>query len=257
MNLFWLDDAQWQAIAAHLPSKQTGPKRSDDRVVISGIIHVLVSGCAWRDCPREYGPYMTVFNRFNRWKQRGIWDRIIATLTTAPHLRPLITAQGTQLGAAIAARTRSGSEARYRGAPPISPHAGQRKPERTWAEAAAQLGELARAHEGKPISAWIDAVVEWHMDSLFGELDRAAAALDAAAHQRPETPAYKRDGYRTEKHLTAEVADLRLKLFAAVGSLQSYLDDPARNAPRAKMQLGKLQDDLAQSFGSARKASIS
>jgi transposase len=71
MPLFWLDDALWRAIAPVLPSRQSGPKRNDDRTIVSGIMHVLMTGCAWRDCPREYGPYMTVFNRFNRWKHRG------------------------------------------------------------------------------------------------------------------------------------------------------------------------------------------
>ncbi|KAB2883920.1 MAG: transposase, partial [Pseudorhodoplanes sp.] len=52
-SLFWLSDEQWTAIASLMPEGGVGPKRLDDRVVISGIIHVLKSGCAWRDCPRE------------------------------------------------------------------------------------------------------------------------------------------------------------------------------------------------------------
>jgi transposase len=79
-ELFWLDDQQWKAISGHLPVKQRGPKRVDDRTVISGIIHVLQSGSPWRACPPQYGPYMTVFNRFNRWKRRGIWQRIVLEL---------------------------------------------------------------------------------------------------------------------------------------------------------------------------------
>ncbi len=79
-QLFWLDDSQWQAIAPHLPMKHTGPLRVDDRRVISGIIHVLQSGCRWRDCPRAYGPYTTVYNRFNRWSRRGLWQRLFAAL---------------------------------------------------------------------------------------------------------------------------------------------------------------------------------
>lgn len=74
---FWLDDAQWAAVAASLPADQRGPKRVDDRRVISGIVHVLWSGCAWRACPAHYGPYMTVFNRYNRWQKSGVWRRIL------------------------------------------------------------------------------------------------------------------------------------------------------------------------------------
>ncbi|MDF1721067.1 MAG: transposase, partial [Minwuia sp.] len=54
-RLFWLDDTQWAAIEPHLPKNQPGARRVDDRRVISGIIHVLKSGCRWSDCPVEYG----------------------------------------------------------------------------------------------------------------------------------------------------------------------------------------------------------
>ena len=55
-NLFWLSDAQWQRIEPHLPTDVRGVERQDDRRIISGIIHVLKSGCRWSDCPEAYGP---------------------------------------------------------------------------------------------------------------------------------------------------------------------------------------------------------
>jgi len=79
-DLFWIKDSQWKKIAPLMPP-QAGPARVDDRRVISGIIHVLRSGCRWIDCPRAYGPYTTVYNRFNRWSRRGIWQKIYAALT--------------------------------------------------------------------------------------------------------------------------------------------------------------------------------
>ncbi len=48
--------------------------------MISGIIHVLKSGCRWKDCPREYGPPTTIYNRFNRWSRRGLWQKIFEEL---------------------------------------------------------------------------------------------------------------------------------------------------------------------------------
>ncbi len=69
---FWLDDQSWAAIEPLLPSNQPGARRVDDRRVLSGIIHVLMSGCRWRDCPAAYGPPTTIYNRYNRWSQRGI-----------------------------------------------------------------------------------------------------------------------------------------------------------------------------------------
>jgi len=73
-NLFWLSDEQWARIEPHLPTDVRGKERVDDRRVISGIIHVLKSGCRWKDCPSEYGPPTTVYNRFARWAQRGVWE---------------------------------------------------------------------------------------------------------------------------------------------------------------------------------------
>jgi transposase len=79
--LFWLNDRQWARIEPHLPTGLTGPDRDDDRRIISGIIHMLQSGARWRDCPREYGPYTTIYNRFNRWSRQGIWTDIFYALT--------------------------------------------------------------------------------------------------------------------------------------------------------------------------------
>jgi transposase len=48
---FWLSDDAWRAIEHHLPHGKPGKPRVDDRRVISGILHVLKTGCRWRDCP--------------------------------------------------------------------------------------------------------------------------------------------------------------------------------------------------------------
>jgi transposase len=77
---FWLSDVQWQAIEPHVPKVYTGKRRVDDRRVISGIVHRLREGCRWRALPEVYGPYTTVFNRYNRWSKRGLWQAIFAAL---------------------------------------------------------------------------------------------------------------------------------------------------------------------------------
>src|SRR6202521_1536153 len=79
-NLFWLSDEQWCRIEPHLPRDVRGKERVDDRRVISGILHVLKSGCRWSDCPPEYGPPTTIYNRFVRWAERGVWERLFREL---------------------------------------------------------------------------------------------------------------------------------------------------------------------------------
>jgi transposase len=81
-NLFWLSDAQWARIAPFLPTDVRGKDRVDDRRVISGILHVLKSGCRWCDCPPEYGPPTTIYNRFVRWAERGVWENLFRALAT-------------------------------------------------------------------------------------------------------------------------------------------------------------------------------
>jgi len=79
-NLFWLSDEQWCRIEPLLPKDVRGKERVDDRRVISGILHILKSGCRWCDCPPEYGPPTPIYNRFVRWAERGVWERLFREL---------------------------------------------------------------------------------------------------------------------------------------------------------------------------------
>jgi len=54
-RLFWPSDEACAAIDPHLPRKPDKP-RVDDRRVISGLLHILKTGCRRRDVPPEYGP---------------------------------------------------------------------------------------------------------------------------------------------------------------------------------------------------------
>lgn len=80
-GLYWLNDTEWARIEPLLPRGRRGAHRVDDRRIISGIIHMLRSGARWRDCPTAYGPYTTVYNRFNRWSRQGIWQEMFEALT--------------------------------------------------------------------------------------------------------------------------------------------------------------------------------
>jgi transposase len=83
-NLFRLDDEQWAKIEPLILMSRPGQKPRNNRRILSGIIHVLKTGCRWQDCPSEYGPYTTVYNRFNRRSGRGIWQTIFETVAGSP-----------------------------------------------------------------------------------------------------------------------------------------------------------------------------
>ena len=77
-----LTDAEWAIISPLLPDKPRGVPRVDDRRVISGIFHILRTGTPWRDLPERYGPYTTVYNRYNRWARQGVRERLFGALAT-------------------------------------------------------------------------------------------------------------------------------------------------------------------------------
>lgn len=79
-DFFWFSDAQWARIEPLLPTDVRGMKRVDDRRVLSGIVHALRCGGRWADCADVYGPKKTLYNRFVRWSERGIWTNIFSAL---------------------------------------------------------------------------------------------------------------------------------------------------------------------------------
>ena len=80
MARFDLSDVEWRLIEPLLPNKPRGVARVNDRRVLNGIFYVLRTGSPWRDLPERYGPYTTVYNRFNRWARAGVWVEVFETL---------------------------------------------------------------------------------------------------------------------------------------------------------------------------------
>jgi transposase len=83
MGRYELTDSEWKAIEPCLPNKPRGVPRVDDRRVLNGIFWVLRSGARWADLPERYGPPTTIYNRFNRWRKAGVWDRLMDAITKA------------------------------------------------------------------------------------------------------------------------------------------------------------------------------
>ena len=71
-NLFWLTDEQMERLKPFFP-KSHGRPRVDDRRVLSGIIFINRNGLRWCDAPREYGPPKTLYNRWKRWGDMGVF----------------------------------------------------------------------------------------------------------------------------------------------------------------------------------------
>ena len=80
MGRFDLSDEEWAIIEPNFPKAGRGPMRRDDRRILNSIFYILRTGAPWRDLPERYGPRTTVYNRYNRWDQRGIWKGIFDVL---------------------------------------------------------------------------------------------------------------------------------------------------------------------------------
>ena len=98
-RLFWLSDEAWAVIEPHLPRGLPGKPRVDDRRVISGILHVLKVGCRWRDVPPAYGPATTIYNRYNRWSRRGLWQRVFEKVAATGEVPAELTLDSTHVKA--------------------------------------------------------------------------------------------------------------------------------------------------------------
>ena len=75
----WLSEAQMRRIEPYFPLSH-GIPRVDDRRIVSGIIFVIRNGLRWRDAPKDYGPHKTLYNRWKRWGEMGVFLRMMEGL---------------------------------------------------------------------------------------------------------------------------------------------------------------------------------
>jgi transposase len=84
-----LSDAQWARLAPLLPTQRpaTGRPARDHRLIVNAILWRLATGVPWRDLPERYGPWQTVYSRFRRWQQAGVWEQVLTTLHADAEVR--------------------------------------------------------------------------------------------------------------------------------------------------------------------------
>ncbi|MEO9735455.1 MAG: IS5 family transposase [Roseobacter sp.] len=77
-----LSDAELELIEALLPSERGRKSRpaQGNRRYLNGMLHVLRVGCPWRDMHERYGKWNSVYVRFRRWAEQGVWDELLETL---------------------------------------------------------------------------------------------------------------------------------------------------------------------------------
>lgn len=111
-----LPEAAWELIADLFSSEQKmGRPRSDDRLMLSGILWILCSGAAWRDLPERFGPWSTVHQRFRDWRDDGPFDHILECLHIRLNQEGLIDLNSWMIDSTAVRATRASSGAGKKG----------------------------------------------------------------------------------------------------------------------------------------------
>ena len=87
MRRFELTDEQWKRVEELLPGKAKDPgcTAKDNRLFLDAVLWIARTGAPWRDLPPRFGEWNSVFQRFNRWSKKGVWEKVFASLQ-APDL---------------------------------------------------------------------------------------------------------------------------------------------------------------------------
>ncbi len=81
MHRHALSDAQWARLQRFLPGPRRGPQAlRGDRLFVDSVLFRAKTGMPWRDLPDRFGPWKTVYNRFNNWARKGHWAAIFRDL---------------------------------------------------------------------------------------------------------------------------------------------------------------------------------
>ena len=74
-----LNEAQYRLIEEHLPTQRGNVSVTNLRV-LNAILYLAEHDCSWRQLPKRFGNWHTVYTRMNRWSRSGVLDRVFAQL---------------------------------------------------------------------------------------------------------------------------------------------------------------------------------
>jgi len=83
---FVISDRSWEIVEPHLPGSHldSGVTAKDNRLFLEAVLWKVRVGSPWRDLPEGFGPWNSVFRRFRRWAQRGVFQRLFELVSGDP-----------------------------------------------------------------------------------------------------------------------------------------------------------------------------
>lgn len=110
-----LSDEQWAQIEPLLPGRKGDPGRSgeNNRLFVDAVVWIAKTGALWRDLPERFGNWNSVFQRYNRWCKRGVWQRLHEVLGDDMDLEHLLLDSTTIRAHQHAAGAKKGRAAKH------------------------------------------------------------------------------------------------------------------------------------------------
>ncbi|OKO96210.1 transposase [Xenorhabdus eapokensis] len=120
-----ISDRAWSLLEPHLPGRKGawGRVAEDNRRFINGVFWILRTGAPWRDLHTDYGDWKNTHRRFCRWRDKGIWEKLLEQLVNDPdfewlmidasHIKVHPDAAGAKGGNQDMGLTKGGSIQRY------------------------------------------------------------------------------------------------------------------------------------------------
>src|ERR1700679_1391167 len=77
-----ITDDQWERIKDLLPGQpgHPGVTAKDNRLFMDAVLWIAKTGAPWRDLPECFGNWNSVWRRFSRWAQKGVWEHVFCEL---------------------------------------------------------------------------------------------------------------------------------------------------------------------------------
>ena len=82
----------WKLLEPLLPGQkgQWGGRARDNRLFLNAVFWILRTGAPWRDLPPDLGDWKNTHRRFCRWRDKGLWEKILERLIEDPDMEWLI-----------------------------------------------------------------------------------------------------------------------------------------------------------------------
>ena len=120
-----MGERTWRLLELHLPGRTGvwGGRARDNRQFVNAVFWILRTGAPWRDLPPDLGGWSNTHRRFIRWRDQGIWEKLLEQLMETPdfewlmidasHIKVHPHAAGARGGNQDMARSKGGSTPKY------------------------------------------------------------------------------------------------------------------------------------------------